>query len=316
MMIQSKKTNDKHLYIIKNGNPSSRKSNHVWGQVEQVLKLHAISYTLYETEYPGHAKEIAENVLKNTYTDTIIVALGGDGTLHEVINGAVSFPHAKVVCFPAGSGNDYVRGIQKSKKTEDIISLLHSEQKVSAIDLGAFVFEGKKRHFVNSIGVGFDASISKAVNESKWKSRFQALKLGKFIYLYFFLKNLFAFNTFSLEVEIDGEKRKMDDVWFLVVCNQPYFGGGIKISPNASINDGQLQALVVSKISSFMLLLLFSTILWGGHLKLKWVEVFNCKEISLSTDALVPIQADGEHIGFSNVSVKVAPDAVKILRNR
>lgn len=310
-MNQTKDNNDSPIYFIKNKNTS--KSDLVWKFVEREINRHGIAYVFYETEYEGHAKAIAEEILRTTTTNTLIVAVGGDGTVHEIVNGAASFSHAVVACIPAGSGNDYSRGIQNSTSFRDVLDMIQKRKDISSIDMGEFVYEGERRHFINSLGIGFDASISKAVNTSKWKKRFQTLKLGKFIYLYFFIQQLFSFNTFELQTVMNGKTRHMKKVWFLVVANQPYFGGGIKISPQASVKDGKLHVIVVRDLSPFMLLLVFASVFWGGHLKLKWVESFVCEEIHISTKEHIPIQADGEHIGYSSIRAKILPSSLRII---
>lgn len=311
----SKNEGAPHIYFIKNGSPHSSKSNKVWKKAEQLINQQALSYSVYETDYPGHATVLTNQILQATHNDTIIVAIGGDGTIHEVMDGAVKYPHAIVVCMPAGSGNDYVRGVQGTSSLQEVLSTIMQQKAPSVIDMGQLMYEGKKSHFVNSLGIGFDASIAEAVNESNWKKRFQMFGLGKFVYLYFFIKMLFTFRTFQLKTRVDGHIRFYKNVWFLVAANQPYFGGGIKVSPNSSPTDGKIHVIIVNNISSLLLLLVFVTVTWGGHLKLRWVESFTCNEIHIwaDGDGEVPIQADGEHVGYSTISAKIVPKAVRVI---
>ncbi len=303
-----------HIHYIKNGSPHTNKSGKLWRKVEKVMKRHALTYSVHETEYEGHARLLTEEILASTKAETFIVVIGGDGTMHEVMNGAAKCKHAVIMCLPAGSGNDYVRGIQHTSGIREAVSLLLQQKAPSVIDLGQFKYQGRMGHFVNSLGIGFDASIAKAVNGSKWKKRFQTLRLGKFVYMYYFIKKLFLFKTFRLKAVVDGRKYICQNVWFVIVANQPYFGGGIKVSPYSSADDGKLQVVVVSNLSSFLFLLVFLTVAWGGHLRLKWVESFTCRAVRLYTSDEVPIQADGEHIGYSAASVKGIPKAVRIIK--
>ncbi|WP_042345241.1 diacylglycerol/lipid kinase family protein [Bacillus massiliigorillae] len=304
----------RHIYFVKNGSPHSNKSNKVWKKVESLLKQQAFSYSIYETEYAGHATVLTKEILQMTQSDTIIVAVGGDGTVHEVMNGAINYPHAIIVCMPAGSGNDYVRGVQRTSGLEEVVSAILHVKAPSIIDVGQLIYEGNKKHFVNSLGIGFDAAIAKAVNESHWKKRFQMVGLGKFVYLYFFMKMLFTFNTFHMKTKIDGRVRNFEKVWFLVAANQPYFGGGIKVAPNSTVTDGKIQVIIVNNIPSLLFLLVFATVTWGGHLKLKWVESFTCNNIHIQADGEIPIQADGEHIGYSKISAEIIPEAVRVIK--
>ena len=167
--------------------------------------------------------------------------------------------------------------------------------------------------FVNSIGIGLDASICGAVNRSKWKKRFQAIRMGRFIYLYYVLKELFLFKPFTLKAEVDGKHMEFSNVWFMVAANQPYFGGGMKIAPEARGDDHKLHVLIVKDVSPFIFLLVFATVLWGRHTGLRWVNAFTCTSIAVdSEDSSVPVQADGELIGHKACAVKILPGAVNI----
>ena len=304
-----------YIYVIKNGNRSSVNSRKIWRKTEGILQGKRLRYHVYNTEYAGHAEKIAEEILKRHTTRTILLVVGGDGTLHEVINGAARFAHAVVAIIPAGSGNDYARGVQKVLNIKQVIQLLNEhDASASDIDLGQMQYKEEEMFFVNSLGLGFDASICKAVNESKQKKIFQKWRLGKFIYLYYLFKQLFLFQPFHLHIEVDGRRKEYKKVWFIVVANQPYFGGGLKVSPDASINDGRFHVIVVHNIPSFLFLLVFSTVFWGGHLKMsKWVESFTCQQIYMMTEKEVPIQADGEVIGNSEVLAKVAPKKLRVI---
>ena len=311
--IYNKDTAEEVVHVIKNGNPDSKNSRSVWKKARRELEGMGIAYTLYETQYPGHAKEIAEDILAATGARTVIAVLGGDGTIHEVVNGAQAFPHAVLVAIPAGSGNDFARGIQKSVKWKDSIALLKKGNIEEKVDLGEAVCGGRTFHFVNSIGMGFDAAISTAVNRSKWKKLFQALKMGRFIYLYFFLKHLFLFKTFTLQAEVDGERMEFSDVWFVVAANQPYFGGGMKIAPASKGNDHKLHVMIVKDVTAIQFLLVFATVLWGGHTALRWVKTFTCTQISVDTgNEAVLIQADGELVGHKACDVKILPGALNV----
>jgi len=315
--LRNEAVEQEHVYVIKNGNPASLNSQQVWKRAEKILKKEAILYSVFVTKYAGHAKVIAEDLLRETSIRTLLLVVGGDGTMHEVINGAAPYPHAIVACIPAGSGNDYARGVQKTLNVKEAIKLIQKPDEASRIDLGQMQSKGNKCYFMNSLGLGFDASICEVVNRSKWKPQFQKWKLGKFIYLYYFLKQLFIFKPFSLQVEVDGRHEEYDHVWLIVVANQPYFGGGLKVSPNSTTNDGKFHVLVVNNLSARMFLLVFATIFWGGHLRLsKWVRHFTCNEIKLETEQTVPIQADGEVIGDSIISAKIIPKKLLVTSKR
>ncbi|PLS14894.1 diacylglycerol kinase [Bacillus sp. M6-12] len=302
------------IYFIVNPLAQNGGSMKVWKSIEVLLQQDSLSYEVYFTEYKGHAKILATEILSSSSFPSLLIAVGGDGTVHEVMNGAAGFPQAMVGSIPAGSGNDFVRGLQKSKNMKEAIKLLlrPASRKSKAIDLGKAVTGGKTFYFVNSIGIGVDAEITAEVNQSPWKKRFNVLKMGKLIYIYFFIKKILSYKRTDMQVDLDGEIHLFPKVWFIVVSNQPYFGGGINISPEAKPDDGLLNVLAVHQLSPVQLLFMFVTVFWGGHLKLKHVSSFKCRSVSISSSQMALIQADGEIAGNTEVSVSVIAHKMKI----
>ncbi len=161
--------------------------------------------------------------------------------------------------------------------------------------------------------MGLDAEIVQEVNDSKWKALFNSLKIGKLIYLSTFIRKILFFKPFDIRIVIDGKEYDFRHVWFVIVANQPYFGGGIKISPLSEPDDHSLNILVVHDLSRLQLFLLFGTVLWGGHLKLNSVKSFKARHLYFHTDQEVHIQADGEIVGKQNMQVDVSPKRIKIV---
>ena len=212
LMKQKSKLNSSHIYFIKNGNVESHNSNKIWSKLEAILKQEKQSYTCFETEYAVHAKELTKSILEKATEETAIIAVGGDGTINEVLNGSIGYEQAIIGSIPAGSGNDYVRGIQKTKSIEDALYLIQSNKASTMIDIGEVTTQAGKRYFMNSLGIGFDASICEQVNNSKWKKQFQRWRIGKFIYIYYFVKQLFIFKPFHLKIETDDQVREYEKV--------------------------------------------------------------------------------------------------------
>jgi len=315
-MKQKPKLNSSHIYYVKNGNIESHNSNKIWSKLEAILKQEKQSYTCFETEYAVHAKELTKSILEKATEETVIIAVGGDGTFNEVLNGSIGYEQAIIGSIPAGSGNDYVRGIQKTKSIEDALHLIQNKEDCAVIDVCEVTTQAGKRYFVNSLGIGFDASICEQANNSKWKKRFQRWKIGKFIYIYYFVKQLFVFKPFHLKIETDGQVREYERVWFAVASNQPYFGGGIKVSPNSSADDGKLRVFVVHSLTSYLFLFVFVTVFWGGHMKLhRWVDHFECRKMKAFADKETSIQTDGESYHGKEVNVKLIPKKVKVFVN-
>jgi diacylglycerol kinase (ATP) len=114
-------------------------------------------------------------------------------------------------------------------------------------------------------------------------------------------------------VTIDGKEYRFENTWFVTVSNQPYYGGGMKISPDASVVDGKLNITVVSNLSRFKFLMVFITVFWGGHIRFKEVTSFDGKNISIVTEEKVYVHADGEYIGETPLEIKAMHKAVPLL---
>ncbi|WP_462405683.1 diacylglycerol/lipid kinase family protein [Gracilibacillus sp. Marseille-QA3620] len=298
-------------YFIINPAAKNAGSLKVWEKTKETLDREGISYSYAFTEYKGHGVALAREFLQST-GDAILVAVGGDGTIHEVANGAAGFPGVRIAYIPAGSGNDFARGEGiDSRPLQALSGLLHSN-KVRPIDLGFYKTSSGKGYLLNSLGIGLDAAITEAVNQSRMKHYFNKLGAGKIIYLAYFLWKWMTYKPGEMEVEIDGESHSFTNTWLVNVSNHPYFGGGIKISPNAKPDDGVFHILVIHNIPRIKLLLMFSTVLWGGHLKLRGVDSFEGRTIRVTSSFEVPIQADGENVGAGEAFIELKHHMVKL----
>lgn len=314
MITEHKRLTINRIYFIVNPAAKNERSRKLWGKIESNL---SIPHTVFFTEFKGHAEFIVRDILQKTTRGTLLVSVGGDGTLHEVINGAQGHPHAVIASIPAGSGNDFVRGVQKTKNIEDALDLItQADSSHGAVDLGQFMIDGEKRHFVNSIGIGIDAEVIYAMNHSKIKKWFNIFKAGKLAYIYTFIKKVITYKRSDMEVSIDGKKLYFKKVWFIVAANQPFFGGGINISPASKTNDGTLEVLAVHTISPLKLLLVFISVYWGGHLRIKHVDMFTGKTIRIHSLDSVRIQADGEFVGSTSVDIQVAEHNLNVCQKR
>ena len=294
-------------------NPAAKNkgSLKIWKKVKRYLERESINYEFWYTEYEGHACELTKKILEKK-GDSLIVAVGGDGTIHEVVNGAADYNHARISYIPAGSGNDFSRGYHIDKNVNKALdNLCQNSHQTSPIDLG-FYQTNKKGYFVNSLGMGLDAAVTKAVNQSKAKYYFNKISAGKLVYLYFFFMKWLTYKPIDVSLSIDGQDYNLNRVWLVTISNQPYFGGGIKISPNSKPDDGCFHIIIVHNISKLKLILMFVTVFWGGHLKIRGVEELKGKHIELLSEQAALIHADGDYIGDSKVSIDLHHHKLKI----
>jgi diacylglycerol kinase (ATP) len=306
------------LYFIVNPKAGNGKAKLIWSSVEKQLAEQKINYESFFTERTGHGKLIAKQIMEsNDKKKVTIIVVGGDGTINEVVNGIGNFcSRARIGVIPGGSGNDFTRGYGIPRNPDMALPFLLSEvNNVSpTFDLGKIDLVGGREHFfINSTGAGFDALISYEANQSKWKGLLNRFSLGQLVYVIILLKHLFSYKCTTIELWIDGKKHTFPDTWFVTVSNQPYYGGGMMISPHATANDGKLNITIVHRLSRLKLLLVFLSVFWGKHLKFKEVNTFLAQKISIHSTEPIYVHSDGEHIGSTPLQITVHHEPISIL---
>ena len=300
----------KLLFFIVNEKAANGRAQKVWKRVKKELEGKDINYRSFQTKYPKHAEELARQLYslhKNTMEAIIVV--GGDGTLHEVVNGLVDYPTVKIGFIPAGSGNDFSRGFQTPKSPLEALSFTMKKKQSSGkrFDIGKVMVNGqrKKEYFVNNIGAGFDAEVCKLTNESKMKNYFNKIGLGSLAYVGSLIRLLFTYKLTNVNIEMDGKICRYEKVWFVTVSNQPFFGGGMKIAPKADPTDGCLDVTIVHNLSRLKLLFVFITVFFGKHTRFKEVVQHKGKRVSIKSDDNMLVHADGELIGQLPIEAEV-----------
>jgi diacylglycerol kinase (ATP) len=212
-----------------------------------------------------------------------IIAVGGDGTCSQIANAIVdSQSGCALAVLVAGTGNDFAKTVGVSHYTAEQIAELAVRGQSTRIDVGSI--DG--RHFLNSCGFGFDASVLDASNRVK-------LLKGDAVYIYSALKQLFTYK--GLEVSADrvgtgGTARLL----MVTVSNGKFLGGAFKIAPHASVTDGELDVCLIKNSGLLARIRLFAGALRGRHLGLSSVTSGNAKDLTLTFDEPPAMELDGE----------------------
>lgn len=265
------------------------------------------------TVYPGHAIELAKQAGDQGYD--MVIAMGGDGTVHEVVNGLMQTPEEKrpvLGVVPAGSGNDFAHGLKASKvATEALTCAL--DGKVATVDLGVMTDEhGHKEYFDNTLGIGFGAIVT-------IRSHRLPVLRGFLMYLTAVLQTIiFDHNPIHMKIETESEKWEQG-VIYLILCNGPREGGGFLIAPDAKIDDGILHYALIRDVSRPMMFRIVPEVMKGTHGRFKEVRMGTCKKFSLTANRPLYIHADGEIFtgpgtDLRKVSVEILPNALKVVR--
>lgn len=299
------------LHFVINERAGNGQGSKKWQRVKEQL---SVPYKVHITQYEKHAIELVQalcNEAKLGDEKTLIIVVGGDGSIHEALNGVDAGSSVMFGAVSAGSGNDFNRGYGSFKTAREIEWFLQ-HGKSTIHDLGLIEAGDQTISFVNNCGIGFDATVAVTANESNTKKRFNKLGLGKLSYAFYLVKCLFTFKPFDIDVTTDGEERTFEKVWFVTASNQPFFGGGMKISPSSKTNDGQLELTVVHNLSRLKLLLVFSTVFFGKHMGFKEIEQLSASSFKLTMHESYLFHADGEKLLINTAAApiicKVQPD--------
>ncbi len=249
----------------------------------------------------------------------IIVIVGGDGTLNEAVHGMMTAtkgqPLSDKVCLsfvPAGSGNDFARGngipLHPDLATKHLLSSLHSDRK--RVD----VLEVNGQYAISSIGVGLDGQVAYTANRAPYKPWMNRLRLGYAAYILSLLRVLLFFKPFDAELKIDGKSVSFRNVWLVAISNIPHYGGGMKINPSASPNDGIADICVVSGLSRAGLLAAFPKVYSGRHTNHPRIRFYRGRAIQIVPHSPMRMHADGENAGHSPAQIRVIPQAVCVVR--
>lgn len=202
-----------YIFIV---NPKSRtgQGELLWSQLEPELKKRRVSYEVRMTGRKKDAERIATEITADEEEHTMIV-LGGDGSLNEVINGIKNPSKVTLGYIPTGSSNDFARGMGIPKDAKKALELILNSEKIEKLDVGELVLGGKRRRFLVSAGMGFDAAVCHEVCISKWKKILNRLKLGKLSYAVVALNRLLKDQPVRMEIRLDdGSVHRFERAYF------------------------------------------------------------------------------------------------------
>jgi YegS/Rv2252/BmrU family lipid kinase len=267
------------------------------------------------TVYPTHASELAQRAALDGYD--MVIAMGGDGTVHEVINGLMQVPPEKrpiLGVVPIGSGNDfaYAAGIP----VEADRALAHAlNGEPTPIDLVLMTDEhGRKEYFDNTLGIGFDALVT------LYSHKLPVVR-GVLMYFIAVIQTIFFKHVPArMEFETDGEKWVEENL-MLVLCNGPREGGGFMLAPAAKLDDGLIDYILVRKLGRAMMLRLVPEFMKGTHQRFSQVKTGRCKRLSLVSNKPLYMHADGEIMtdfssNLKSATFEVLPGALRVVRGK
>jgi diacylglycerol kinase (ATP) len=304
---------DKRPFFIVNPHSGAGSTGHLWPDWQQRIRRVLGKVDFACTRGSLHAMSLCREALSRGHDR--IIAVGGDGTLNEVLNGFFDdgkpcCPEAALAYIPNGTGADFSRTLGFHGRTidEHIECLLSAP--VTQVDCGEVRFlnvEGEEtnRLFINESSLGFSANTADAVNRASKHFR------GKLPFLIGVLRCLSTLKNPVLRVSVEGKLVHEEPTLLVAITNGKYFGGSMMIAPDAEINDGLLDIIVISRMSRLTLLRKIKSIYSGQHLDEPEVTALRGKTVHISAvEDEVLLEMDGEQPGRLAADYRIAKKTI------
>lgn len=259
------------------------------------------------TEYDKHAEKLARQ-LCNDSCNAVLVC-GGDGSLNQAANGVFlsNNPQTPLAIWPSGTGNDFVKTVPVPTSFHEL-RLCIEKKNFQAVDLPCMEWDGKKRAYLNVTDLGLGGCVAYDMTRSK-------RRLGSFLtYQWLIVKNLLRFKKRTIHFDLDGKKYDARAMNF-VVANAKYFGSGLGISPESDSTDGLLEVIVIGDLNIFEYLYFVPKVRKCKKLSYHKIQYYSAKKISIETEVPMPIDMDGEFVGFSPMVISVQHSLNVVVRN-
>lgn len=278
----------------------------IWRQIEKRLQEKNVSYCVRFTQKSKQATSFVNELMKEEKA-AVIVAVGGDGTIQEVVNGLVG-TKTPLGIIPAGSGNDFSRGLGIPKKLDQALERI-LQGKPKLIDIGY----ANSTYFCTVVGVGFDGEVAQTTNASIFKKLFNMIRMGHLSYLVSAINVFIHYKPRDISLMIDKKLYKIPKVWLIAVANLPFYGGGIIICPKAESNDGLLDICIIQGMSKWEFVRTFPLVLKGNHVSSPNIKMIKGKDIEIYASSPLLVHGDGEIIGQTPTKIRIEPRSLYVI---
>jgi len=302
------------IYIVVNPVSANKTTAREWPLYEKALSDAGFEFDAVLTEYPGHAAELTRKALKLGYKT--IMSVGGDGTMNEVVNGffdndRLIDENSRLVVFSRGTGCDFIRTLGINKNIEDLLAILkrNREKQIDVGRLSLVSAEGNMsvKYFLNIADIGIGAETADRVNKnSKRLSGFLSFMLGT-------LSTVVLYKNQNFEVVIDDNIHLNGIMNSVIVANGKYFGGGMMVAPDAVMDDGVFDIIILGNLSKPDIIKSFPLIYKGKHMNHPKLKYYRGSKIKVTSGGKGLIEVDGEIPGRADAVFELMPKAFKIL---
>jgi YegS/Rv2252/BmrU family lipid kinase len=252
------------------------------------------------SEFPGHLAQAAGEA-----RDSLLVVVGGDGTLNEVVNGAAG-SGAEIAVLPSGTGQDFGRthGIPDDFDGAVRVALVGDTR---TIDLGRVeLADGTNRFFANVGSAGMSGAVARRANAMTKRLG------GKATFFYALTREFLAWQNTRVMVELDDGARREGAMHDVIVANGHWHGGGMKLAPDAEQDDGLFDVVFIGDVNKLDFLTTAPKLYSGRYLSHPKVELLRSSSVAISAAKPLPLEVDGEPIGATPARFVVVPSALRL----
>ncbi|HZG34916.1 MAG TPA: diacylglycerol kinase family protein [Gaiellaceae bacterium] len=278
-----------------------------WPEIANRAAAAGVEGATLFSERPGQLGQLARQAVADGAT--LLVVVGGDGSVNEVANGVHDLPDVELAVVPRGTGWDFVRTYGIPHGLDGALAVVR-DGVARTIDLGRVTYRGwdgseRESYFANVASAGMSGAIAQRANETS-----KALG-GKVSYAWATFAVFARWRNCDVRIAVDGEIRdgRMHDV---VVANGRCFGGGMRICPDAQPDDGLFDVLTIGDLTKRDLLLTLPKTYRGSHLPHPKAELLRGAVVGIDADELLPVQLDGEQPGTTPARFEVVRDALRV----
>ena len=289
----------RRLTLVVNPHAGGGRTARTLPAVEQTLRAAGHDLRVTPTRSLSHAEELAAEAVAD---DRVVVAMGGDGIVGRVA-GTVADGGGLLGVVPGGRGNDFARYVGLPRSPTAACTTL-SDGVERRLDLGRV--DGVP--FVGIASVGFDSDVQE-------RSLVSRLPLGQAVYLWASLATVASWRPASFTLRVDGVPARLRG-WSVAACNSGVYGGGMRLAPDASTDDGELDLVTTSETTRLRFLAAFPKVFRGTHVGEASVTVRRARVVEVDADRPFRVFADGDPVGTLPCTISVQPGALRVLLPR
>ncbi len=281
-------------------NPSASRGTAIFQKekIETALKENKIKSDVYITNSAEDVEKATENFIKEGYLN--FIGAGGDGTIHYMIQ-KLANTDCNLGIIPIGSGNDMIKTFNIKPDINESIRIIKSNN-IKRIDLGLF---NKKVYYIGIAGSGFDSEVTRFANETRLPIK------GEAKYNFSVYKTLVTFKPKIFKIKHDGVPESLNTM-MMVVANLKYYGGGMKIAPDADPFDSKFDVCVIGAMSLIKFIKSFPSVYAGTHLSIPDVKYFKAEKVEIDCAKKFDVYGDGEYMGVLPAEFETSPKSLNI----